>query len=140
MKRSTFMAILTVILFGGGDGGGLRITDHGIERIPPFDPGILRQFKAVNALIRVRSAELGHQVEKLATQMTDQLVANVQKTTGASGGAIVFMDVEDGFVCGTGPHPLPFPHHLLASLLQGGKLQGGQLQEHQVEIPIPVLK
>jgi hypothetical protein len=135
------MAVLAVILFGGGDAGGIRITDHGIERIPPFDPGVVRQFKAVNALVRVRSAELGQQVEELAAKMTDQLVANVQKTAGATtGSAIVFMDVEDGFVCGNGRRPVPFPHHLLSSLLQGGQFQGGQFQEHQVEIPVSVLK
>jgi hypothetical protein len=126
------MAVLTVILFGGGDAGGIRITDHGIERIPPFDPEIVRQFKAVNALVRVRSTELGRQVEELAARMTDHLVANVQKTAGAgTGSSIVFMDVEDGFVCGNGLRPVPFPHHLLSSLLQGK-----QLHEQHLEVPV----
>ena len=29
-----------VILFGGGDGGGLIIGPHGVRPIPPFDPGL----------------------------------------------------------------------------------------------------
>jgi hypothetical protein len=126
-KGDIVMAVIAVILFGGGDGGGIKITDHGIERIPPFEPWVLAQFKAVNALVRVRSTELGTQAEQLAKRMTDQLVSYVQKASGTgSGAAIAFMDVDDGFVCGNGPHPHPFPYGLLSPLMQSAQLQQRQ--------------
>jgi hypothetical protein len=129
------MATLAVILFGGGDGGGLKITSHGVEKIPPYGPPFMRQLRAVNALIRVSNdGGLGQQVEEVTARMTSQIVAHVEKTTGASGSSIVFLDAEDGFVCGTGPRPFPFPHHLLSSLFQGGQAQPAK----QLEVPVQV--
>jgi len=117
---------------GGGDAGGIIITAHGIKRIPPFDPGILRQFKALNGLVQLgNEGTLGREVEQLTSQLTENLLATVEKQTGAGAGSqVVYMDVDDGFVCGsTGKPPIPFPHHLLSSLLQSGRLQQPQLAQ-----------
>jgi hypothetical protein len=43
----------TVILFGGGDAGGIIISDKGVRGIPPFDPGVLLQLRGVSALVPV---------------------------------------------------------------------------------------
>lgn len=123
------MATLAVILFGGGDGGGLRITDHGVERIPPYDPQVLRQLKAVNALLQAQSLEssLGREVGGATERLAQQVVAHVDKAVGGLGnGAVVYLDVDDGFSCGNGRKPVPFPHHLLASIFADRQLQAGQ--------------
>src|SRR4029078_2310639 len=44
-----------MILFGGGDGGGIVIDAKGIHRIPPYDPGVLLQLKAASALVSVNA-------------------------------------------------------------------------------------
>jgi hypothetical protein len=115
-----------VILFGGGDAGGIIITAHGIKRIPPFDPGILRQFKALNGLVQLgNDGALGREVEQITARLTQSVMGQVEKHAGVGAGSqVVYMDVDDGFVCGsTGKPPIPFPHHLLSSLLQRGRLQ-----------------
>ena len=39
-----------VILFGGGDAGGLIIGSNGVRPIPPFDPSIRLQLRGLSAL------------------------------------------------------------------------------------------
>jgi len=107
-----------VILFGGGDAGGIIITAHGIKRIPPFGPEVLHQLKAVNALVRVGgdgASELG----EVAARLSNTVVAHVEKTAGAQGASVLFLDGDDGVYCGNGqkPIPVPIPHGLTQGAL-----------------------
>jgi hypothetical protein len=105
-----------VILFGGGDGGGIRITPNGIEPIPPFDPAIRHQLRALNGLARagrLLSAEesdriLGGVVTKLSNAVISQLEAVVGELDADNG--VIYQDADGGFTCGsTGKPPIPFP-------------------------------
>lgn len=105
-----------VILFGGGDGGGIRITPNGIEPIPPFDPALRLQLRALNALVRAASImpvrestrHLGGPVGKLTSAILAQLEAVVGEIDADTG--LVFQDADGGFTCGsTGKPPVPFP-------------------------------
>ena len=41
-----------LILFGGGDGGGIYIgADGKIHRIPPWNPDVMKELKAANAVL-----------------------------------------------------------------------------------------
>jgi hypothetical protein len=94
-----------VILFGGGDAGGLVITAHGIRRIPPFGPEILHELRAVNNLVRV-----GREFGDVATRLSGQALAQIGKATGTTGASVVFADGDDVVYCGNGRPPIPFPH------------------------------
>lgn len=105
-----------VILFAGGDGGGIRITPNGIEPIPPFDPALRLQLRALNALVRAASImpvkestrRLGGPVGKLTSAILAQLEAVVGEIDADTG--LVFQDADGGFTCGsTGKPPIPFP-------------------------------
>jgi hypothetical protein len=105
-----------VILFGGGDGGGIRITPNGIEPIPPFDPALRLQLRALNALLRAgrlmpekeSSRLLGAVIGQLTGAALTQLEAIVGQIDADAG--LVFQDTDGGFTCGsTGKPPIPFP-------------------------------
>jgi hypothetical protein len=108
----------SVILFGGGDGGGLIITDSGVKPIPPFDPEVLMTLKATAALVTaVDAAGAGksqRKLSRLATSLAAVAVEQVEDVVGPLSGesALVFQDDDRGFTCGsTGkpPRPLPWP-------------------------------
>lgn len=105
-----------VILFGGGDGGGIRITPHGVEPIPPFDPALRFQLRALNSLARaVKSMPekegnrlLGGVITKLSGAVLTQLEALVGEIDADSG--LIYQDEDGGFTCGSaGKPPIPFP-------------------------------
>lgn len=97
-----------VILLGGGDGGVLVITSHGIRRIPPFNPDVIRELKAVNNLIRV---EGGGEAKDVAARLSSSALAHVAKATGLTGASLLFEDGDDVLHCGNnGPHVIPRPH------------------------------
>jgi hypothetical protein len=105
-----------VILFGGGDGGGLIIGPNGIKPIPPWEPFILAQFKALNHLANAPAkgvdrgirAELAEQSTRLVSFALNQIEARVEGGLDKEGG-LIFLDVEDGFWCGNGKPPVPIP-------------------------------
>ena len=65
-----------MILFGGGDGGGIIIDANGIHRIPPYDPGVLLQLKTASALVGV-SALHDAALTREATAMAERLTTTV---------------------------------------------------------------
>jgi hypothetical protein len=100
-----------VILFGGGDAGGLVITAHGIRRIPPFGPEVLHELRAVNNLVRV-----GKEFNDVAARLSGQALAQIGKATGTTGASVVFADGDDVVYCGNGRIPVPIPHGGTAQL------------------------
>ena len=108
-----------LILFGGGDGGGFEIgTDGKIHRIPPWNPEVMQQLKAVSALAGlatihdgVLTKEAGAFAERLSTKVIPQVTKTIG-TTPTGDTSVAFVDAEGGFVCGsTGKHPIPIPPH-----------------------------
>lgn len=109
-----------LVLFGGGDGGGFYVgADGKIHRIPPWNPEITAQLKAVSALAGVSTlhdAALTKEVGTLAERLSTKVIPQVTKTVGTQIGdtSIAFVDAEGGFICGsTGKHPIPIPPHQL---------------------------
>ncbi|MGH7618634.1 MAG: hypothetical protein ACREPM_15550 [Gemmatimonadaceae bacterium] len=113
-----------LILFGGGDGGGIYVGPDGkVHRIPPWNPELLLQLKAVSALVNVGTvtdAGLSHEVGALAERLSTRVIPHVTKIAGATqlgDNSIAFFDPDGGFVCGsTGKHPIPVPRPVTGNL------------------------
>ncbi|HEV8694180.1 MAG TPA: hypothetical protein VGQ93_08380 [Lysobacter sp.] len=104
-------------MFIGNDGGGILITAHGIIRIPPWNPDVLAQFKALGALTRL-SVGLDRKTNETViddnlTILTKAVETLVEKAGGQKPESILYYDADDGFVCGNGIHPFPWPRHQL---------------------------
>lgn len=116
----------SVILFGGGDGGGLIITDKGVRPIPPFDPGILRILKSASSMVNSltttsREGALKTKMAKLSASLANLAVEVVEEVVGELEGdqALIYQDDDGGFYCGsTGkpPIPIPWPPSVIPSL------------------------
>jgi hypothetical protein len=106
-----------LILFGGGDGGGISVGGDGtIHRIPPWNPETMLELKAVSALVGVATLHDGAVTKDagaLAERLSTKVIPKLAKTLGAtqmSDNSIAFVDDDGGFVCGsTGKHPIPIP-------------------------------
>lgn len=105
-----------VILFGGGDGGGLIITENGVRPIPPFDPSILLNLKSASALVqaftKASDQRMRAKLSKLATNLSNLAVEQVEQVVGPLSGeqSLIFQDDDGGFTCGsTGKPPIPLP-------------------------------
>lgn len=105
-----------VILFGGGDAGGLYIGPHGVTPIPPYDPAILHQLRAISRLVqaqdRVRNLEVRRQLAAVVNTLTNLTVGQVEEITGAidSEDGLIYQEDDGGFTCGsTGKPPIPIP-------------------------------
>ena len=120
-----------MILFGGGDGGGIYIGSDGkIHRIPPWTPEIMAELKAVNALAtasqRLGNQGTGKEMFALAERVSTTVIPQIAKTVHggvAADHSVAFLDADDGFTCGsTGKHPIPFPipHGPYVQAIQGG--------------------
>jgi len=105
-----------VILFGGGDGGGIIIDATGVHRIPPWTPDVLVELKAVSALLSVNAlhdAGLTKDAGAIAERLTTKVIPQIVKNAGGSNlgeNSVAFVDGDGGFVCGsTGKLPIPIP-------------------------------
>jgi hypothetical protein len=123
-----------VILFGGGDGGGLIFGPNGVRPIPPFDPGLLKQIKAVAYLtqaLQIGRTSTGRELGALTTKLANTVIGELEGVVGPldKEGALVFQDEDGGFTCGsTGKPPIPFPwppsrHFGVDDLLSGGIIE-----------------
>jgi hypothetical protein len=106
----------TVILFGGGDAGGLVITAKGVRPIPPFDPGVRLQLRGVAAIIhaldRIPDREIQRKLAPLIQNTTNLVMEQIEQILGPLKGdhALVYQDDDGGFTCGsTGKPPIPIP-------------------------------
>jgi len=125
-----------VILFGGGDGGGLVITPNGIRRIPPFDPLLRGQLAALSKLTRASAflpnADIRRQLAPVTAKLTFLVLAQVESLVGTidSANGLVYDDPDGGFVCGsTGKPPIPVPPKgSLQNLLESGQFGSEELR------------
>lgn len=106
----------TVILFGGGDAGGLIITASGVRPIPPFSPDIMGTLKSaaaiVNAIETTSNKKTAGKMAKLAISLCNLAVEQMESVVGPLDPerSIVFQDEDGGFTCGsTGKPPIPLP-------------------------------
>ena len=104
-----------VILFGGGDGGGIRIGPNGITRIPPWSPTLLAGLKAVAAGQQFAAASNGKasvEVDDLLMRLTVDVTSRLEEEEGL-GGATVLWELDDDWcwtkVPGKLPTPIPGP-------------------------------
>lgn len=132
-------------IIGNSDGGGFEIGPQGIRPIPPWDSGLMGQFKALaaltNALPNLASKQAEEKLAPLATELASVVVQQVRDVVGGLDGdaALVYDDPEGGFVCGsTGqpPHPLP-PRRVLADV---GQLAGSLLGAQRLQAAAPALQ
>ena len=96
-----------VVLFGGGDAGGVILTEHGIKPIPPWNPLGLGQLRALSALVAARAAVGPRRAGKTLDGVIDTLGRAVMEAAnedfGSLGnGGILFADEAEGVYCGTG--------------------------------------
>ncbi|MBW8817376.1 MAG: hypothetical protein JF598_03880 [Streptomyces sp.] len=130
----------TVILFGGGDGGGLVIGPDGIRPIPPFDPAVMRQLRAVCELVPVAHARriggIRSEIGQLASKLANLAVPQVEAIVGEldEQRSVIFLDDDGGWYCGTtGQPPIPFPWPPrkgpdLDGLVTGGVIDSGMIE------------
>lgn len=105
-----------VILFGGGDGGGLIIGPNGVKPIPPWDPSLRLQLRALNQLVRADTLAPKKEVVKALrgtiSKLTGAVLTQIETLAGELDAdvGLVYQDGEGGFSCGsTGRPPIPFP-------------------------------
>ena len=123
-----------VILFGGGDAGGLIIGPNGVRPIPPFDPSIRLQLRGLSALINgitrmpeKPEREMGKLINRVSNLIVEQVEAVVGRLEGEN--SLIYQDEDGGFTCGsTGKPPIPFPwppqqSSSLADLIASGVLE-----------------
>jgi len=104
-----------VILFGGGDGGGIRIGPNGIEPIPPWDPSLRLQLRALNDLVRA-SAMMPEKLSQrllggVIGKLTGSVLTQVEQIAGEidADAGFVYQSDDGGFTCGSTGKPIPFP-------------------------------
>lgn len=103
-----------LILFGGGDAGGILITANGVKPIPPYDPRLRLQLRAVAGLLHGSvglPTNARHEMEGLAAKAAALVVSDLAATYGPLEGdhAVAFFDPDGGFTCGSTGKPFPFP-------------------------------
>jgi hypothetical protein len=134
VARADFAEGDMLVLFGGGDGGGFWVGPDGkLHPIPPYGPDILRQLRAVSALVDVAAHDTGFtkEAEALAERLSTTVIPEVTKFAGATqlgDSSIAFVDGDDGFVCGsTGKRPSPIPHHVFGNVFSPVRAQPAQV-------------
>jgi hypothetical protein len=131
----------SVILFGGGDAGGLLITPNGVRPIPPFDPEIRLTLKSASSLINslaiTGEGSIKTKKAKLCASLANLSIEQVEQAVGELSGetALVYQDDDGGFYCGsTGkpPIPIPWPPSIVPSLPE--LLSAGLIERDLVEL------
>ena len=72
------------ILFGGGDAGGFYIDGNGkLHKIPPYDPGVLREVELgvtmLSRAAKVRDKDLSGRLESLGESLISSNAEKLQK-------------------------------------------------------------
>lgn len=105
-----------VILFGGGDAGGILIGPNGVTPIPPFDPPLLMQLRAISLMLRAESSlddpESRRQLGALLNKFSNLSMSQIEERVGSldPNDGLIYQDSDGGFYCGsTGRPPIPFP-------------------------------
>lgn len=120
-----------IILFGGGDGGGIRITAEGkVIRIPPFDPALRETLKQVSKLsassLHVSESGVRDRIDAIATRASGDAISQLSGALGSEPGdtSLLYLDWDDGFYCGNVPIPVPIPTPGFMSGLSGPMATG----------------
>jgi len=104
-----------VILFGGGDAGGLIIGPNGVRPIPPFDPALRLQLRGLSALLNGATRTAGkppREMGRLINRISNLVFEHVEAVVGPLEGehSLIYQDDDGGFSCGsTGKPPIPIP-------------------------------
>lgn len=105
----------TVVLFDGGDNGGILISGRGVRPIPAFDPGLRRTLKSVSMLLEAigltRDQASARKLSKQAVGLCNLAIEQVEEVLGPLNPdrAIVYQSGDGGFACGAlGKPPLAF--------------------------------
>lgn len=105
----------SLILFGGGDGGGIYIgADGKLHRIPPMDPTLIAELSAIAQLVKVSGmvGKQGSEVTAVTERIASSVIPQVLKGAGVQGGAntsVSFVSDYDDFVCGSTGKIIPVP-------------------------------
>ena len=103
-----------LILFGGGDGGGLLIGSHGVRPVPPFNSDIRLQLHGVSALLNGKGATSQESVNEMGTlshRLSNLIFAEVEHIVGPLEGehSLIYQSERGGFYCGSmGKAPVAF--------------------------------
>jgi hypothetical protein len=129
-----------VILFGGGDGGGIIIMANGVRRIPPFDPGLRLELRGVSALTQasmyMRGSQNIQEYDSLVNRLSNHAVGRVEAVVGKldEENSLIYQDDDGGFICGsTGKPPIPLPHSSPSVPGLGAILSRGVMQPDLLE-------
>ena len=129
-----------VILFGGGDGGGLLITANGVRPIPPFDPGLRLHLRGVAALVQssvfLRQQSHARELNGLVNKLSNIAIGCVEAVVGPLDGVngLIFQDEDGGFTCGsTGKPPIPLPWPPRVTLGLGDLVAHGVVERDVVD-------
>lgn len=105
-----------VVLFDGGDAGGVILTEHGAKPVPPWAPFWLAELRALAALVSARASARNRSTARELDAQIDALNAAVLEAAtrdfGSLGnGGILYEGDSDGVYCGsTGPVHVPGRH------------------------------
>ncbi len=144
-----------IILFGGGESGGLIVTENGVRPIPPFEPAIRRNLKSaaamVNAVKEAPHEGTRQKMAKMATSLCNLAVEQIEEVVGPLDAerSLVFQDDDGGFTCGANgkpPIPLPWPPGSMPSLpdlIAAGVIEADLLElvkrAHDGKVPLKSL-
>jgi hypothetical protein len=103
-----------IILFGGGDAGGIQILPNGVVKpIPPLDPTLRASLKNVSKLAASGQGAgddaTRAQLAVIATEASAGVISQVASLVGVEAGdsSLIYLDWDDGFFCGNVPIPVP---------------------------------
>jgi hypothetical protein len=105
-----------VVLFDGGDAGGVILTEHGVKSVPPWAPFWLAELRALAALVSAKAATRSRSAasafDPQITKLNTSVLEAATRDFGSLGnGGILFAGDAEGVYCGsTGPVHIPIRH------------------------------
>jgi hypothetical protein len=105
-----------VVLFDGGDAGGVILTEHGVKPVPSWAPFWLAELRALAALVsaqaRTRSRSAAKELDPQIARLNCAVMEAATRDFGSLGnGGILFAGDAEGVYCGaTGPVHIPIRH------------------------------
>ena len=122
----------TVVLFDGGDSGGILISAKGARTLPPFDESLRRTLKSISDLLRAidvaSDRTFARKLTRQAVWLCNLAIEQLEDLIGPlnPNRALVYQSRDGGFVCGAlGKPPVGFswppkPMTTIADLIAAG--------------------